>query len=212
MNNNHNHYKSQREDVIFYIKHYQNELFESYKLLRFLENQIDTNNIKAENELTLAKKHIKYFSFFISCFLDILTSIKGLIDCEIEWEKKFYLKNGFVTIYETVYTFNKHQKEILVLIRENYKYFEPSYTELQKKLKVFKKVHKYETVIRNFRNKAGAHYDENFIEYFINLNKIDKPMSLDTIYDFSNFLILLIDFWSKLIDTLHQESLKNIKK
>jgi hypothetical protein len=203
---------NQRENVIFNIEHYQNELFESYSLLKFLENQIIPNNQEAEKELELTIKHIKYISFFTSCFLDIATTIKGLIDCEIDWERKFYLKNGFVSIYETINTFNKHQKEILSLISEDYESFEPLYKDLQKKLKAFKKEHKYEEVIGKFRNTAGAHYDENFVEYFTSLNGIDKPNSVKTISDFSNFLMSLIDFWSKLIDVLHQESENRRKK
>lgn len=202
---------NQRENVIFHIQHYQNELFESYSLLKFLNTQITPNNEKAEMELALTIKHIKYIGFFTSCFLDIATSIKGLIDCEIDWERKFYLKNGFVTIYETINTFNKHQKEILALISEDYKSFEPLYKNLQKRLKEFKKEHKYEEVIGKFRNKAGAHYDENFDEYFTNLNAIDKPFSVKTISDFSNFLMALIDFWSKLIDVLHEKSQRKRK-
>ena len=63
-------------------------------------------------------------------------------------------------------------------------------------------------MIGKFRNKAGAHYDENFEEYFTNLNRIDKPLSIKAISDFANFLMALIDFWSQLIDVLHQKALK----
>lgn len=202
---------NQRENIIFNINHYQNELFESFKLLKILETKIFANHNNAEKELELTKRHIKYISFFTSCFLDIATTIKGLIDCELDWERIYFLKNGFVTIYEAINTFQKHQKELILLISEDYKSFEPNFQELQKQLKNFKKEYKFEEVIGKFRNKAGAHYDENFVIYFTNLKSIDKPISIKTISDFSNFLMKLISFWSDLIDLMHKESLDRRK-
>lgn len=99
----------------------------------------------------------------------------------------------------------------MLLISTDYKSFEVSFQELQKQLKHFKKEHKFKEVIGKFRNKAGAHYDENFVEYFTNLNSIDKPISVKTISDFLNFLMKLISFWADLIDLMHKESIERRK-
>ena len=110
---------NKKEEILFHIKHYENQLKESYLWLDFLEKGgLKGNSEAAEISIEQLKKHIKFVCFFTSCLLDIASSLKGLIDCETTWERKFYLKSGFVVIYESVKTFGKHQKEIWTLINQ----------------------------------------------------------------------------------------------
>jgi hypothetical protein len=195
------------KDILFNINHYQKELIESYNLLKLLESgNLKGNNEPAQESIDEIKMHIKYLCFFTSCFLDIASSLRGLVDCETDWERKFYFKNGFVVIYESLKTFGKHQNEIRNLISKDFIELEPRFKDLTLKLKELKKEHQYDTLITKFRNKAGAHYDENFVEYFEHLNSIDKPISVKTVSDFSNFIMSLIVFWSDLTD-LYQTQL-----
>lgn len=142
--------------------------------------------------------------FFTSCFLDIASALRGLIDCTTHWERKFYFKNGYLIIYESLKTHGRHQKEIRELIIKDFKSLEPKYLILSQKLKLFKKEHNYETIITRFRNQAGAHYDKDFANYFEQLKLIDKPASVKALSDFSNFLMLLIEFWCEIIDEFHR--------
>jgi len=188
-------------DILFHINHYQKELIESYNLLKLLESgNLKGNNEHSQESIEEIKMHIKYLCFFTSCFLDIASSLRGLVDCETDWERKFYLKNGFVVIYESLKTFGKHQNEIRNLISKDFIELESRFRDITLKLKELKKEHQYDTLISKFRNKAGAHYDENFVEYFEHLSSIDKPISVKTVSDFSNFLMSLIVFWSDLTD------------
>jgi hypothetical protein len=194
------------KDILFHINHYQNELDESYNLLKLLESgNLKGNNEPAQESIEEIKKHIKYLCFFTSCFLDIASSLRGLVDCETDWERKFYFKNGFVVIYESLKTFGKHQNEIRNLISRDFNELEPRFLNITLKLKELKKEHKYDTLITKFRNKAGAHYDENFAEYFEHLRSIDKPISVKTVSDFSNFLMSLIVFWSDITDIYYEK-------
>lgn len=196
------------KDILFHINHYQQELIESYNLLKLLESgKLKGTNKPAQESIEEIKMHIKYLCFFTSCFLDIASSLRGLIDCETDWERKFYLKNGFVIIYESLKTFGTHQNEIRKLISKDFTELESRFRDLTLKLKELKKEHKYDTLISKFRNKAGAHYDENFVEYFEQLNSIDKPISVKTVSDFSNYLMSLIIFWSDLTD-IYQSQVK----
>lgn len=204
-------YKS--EDILFHIKHYENELNESYQLLVFLKSGVLKGNTEvAQSSIEEIIKHIKFICFFTSCFLDIASSLRGLVDCETNWERKFYLKNGFVVIYESVKTFGKHQKEIRNLIMSDFPELQEKYKIITQNLKNLKKEHKYDKLISTFRNKAGAHYDENFEIYFENLKTIDKPVSVKTLSDFSNFLMSLIIFWSHFIDVFKEKTEKDMKK
>ncbi len=200
---------NKKEEILFHIKHYENQLKESYLWLDFLEKGgLKGNSEAAEISIEQLKKHIKFVCFFTSCFLDIASSLKGLIDCETNWERKFYLKSGFVVIYESVKTFGKYQKEIWTLIKSDFPELESQYVTITQDLRNFKKEHKYENLISTFRNKAGAHYDEDFVTYFENLKIIDSPISVKAISDFSNFLMILIIFWSDLIDVFKAKTEK----
>lgn len=193
----------QQEFILRHISHYESELNESYSLLILLEKSAIAQHKKGDLLLEKTKKHIKYVCFFTSCFLDTAVCLKSLWNQETEWERKYYLKNGMLIIYETIKTYNKHQKEIRDLIDTDFKNFEPKFKAINDKLKEFKKFYDYDNLISKFRNKAGAHYDENFEEYFENLNTIDNPNSLKAIWLFSNFLMTLIDFWAQLIDEMN---------
>lgn len=203
---------NQREEILKHISHYEQELHELFNFLTILNNNvIVAQNERATKELESIKRHIRYLCFFISCFLDQLTTLKSLNDSDTHWDRIFYLKNGMVSMYETVKTYNKHQKELRKLISNNYKDFEPKFTAINSKLKEFKKVYEYDTTISKFRNKAGAHYEENFVEYYISLRSIDKPDNLRAIWLFSNFLMALISLWGELIDVMHGQSQKYYK-
>jgi len=200
-----------REEILFHIKHYESQLNEAYSWLNLIEKGgLTGNSLDAENSIAEIKKHLKIVCFFTSCFLDIASSLKGLIDCETDWERKFYLKSGFIGIYESVKTFGKHQKEIRALIKSDFPELEYQYAPIIQELRNFRKEHKYENLISTFRNKAGAHYDEDFVTYFENLKLIDSPASVKAISDFSNFLMKLIIFWSELIDVFKEKTQKEM--
>jgi hypothetical protein len=200
-----------KEQILFHIKHYENQLNEAYNWLDLIEKGGLTGNSQAaENSIAEIKIHLKIVCFFTSCFLDIASSLKGLTDYETDWQRKFYLKSGFVVIYESIKTFGKHQKEIRNLISSDFKDLEPKYKAITINLRNLKKEHKYEKLISTFRNKAGAHYDEDFVTYFENLKIIDKPISVKTMSDFSNFLMSLIVFWSDLIDEFKSKTEKEM--
>lgn len=188
------------------IEHYQTELWELFSLQQTLDNSQFVKKYNAENiDLTEIKDHIKYLLFFMSCFLDILISLKVLYNTKLDWERKFHLSNGFVTIYEATKTFNKHQKRIRPFLDQNYKHLNEEYNSISIKLKEFKVKYNYDSVISNFRNKAGAHYDENFIDYINNLNAIDKPSSVIAIKEFGDILDSLLVFWNKIIEELYKK-------
>ena len=194
------------EEILKHIKHYEYELNEAYHLLGFLKNYDE--EISKEVEVVAYKliENIKIVCFISACFLDVATSLKGLINIESNWERKFYLKNGFVAIYESMVTFNKHQKNIYELIKNDFPALLKDYKKITNNLKKVKKEHNYESLISTFRNKAGAHYDEDFETYFEHLKSIDKPESVKTVLDFSNILMSLIVFWSDLIDVFRIET------
>tara|TARA_B100000949_G_scaffold108329_1_gene96146 strand:+ start:2820 stop:3449 length:630 start_codon:yes stop_codon:yes gene_type:complete len=199
------------EEILKHIKHYEYELNEAYYLLGFLKNYDEEISKEVEVVTNKLIANIKIVCFISACFLDMATSLKGLINIESNWERKYYLKNGYVAIYESMITFNKHQKNIYKLIKNDFPALLKEYKIITNNLKKVKKEHNYEFLISTFRNKAGAHYDEDFETYFEHLKNIDKPESVKTVLDFSNILMSLIVFWSDLIDVFRNETQEKMK-
>lgn len=196
-----------REHLYKAIQNYQYELAELTTLLNTLNNVEFLAKFNAEKkDLSELMDNIKYLLFFISSFLDILISLKVLFETELDWERKFHIKNGLVSVYETIKTFNKHQKEIRPFLDSKYNNFKDEYNSLVIKIREYKKKYNYDVDIANFRNKAGAHYDENFLEYLKNLNSVDKPVYVIAIKEFADILDELLSFWDKLIKELSEKT------
>jgi len=190
------------ENISKYILYYEKQLEDANNLLQLLNTEgIPLSNKFKEEFLDLTVEHIQYACFFNSSFLDIATSLKGILTCESNWERRYFLKNGFVTIYETIKTYNDGIQKILrSSIKLNFQSFESRKQEIDLELREFRKKYQYDSVIRGIRNKAGAHYDKNFIEYYKNLQILDSSFNVKIISDFSNILMSLLKFWNELAD------------
>lgn len=57
------------------------------------------------------------------------------------------------------------KKKIWAIIKSDFPELESQYVTITKDLRNLKKEHKYNNLMSTFRNKAGAHYDEDFITY-----------------------------------------------
>lgn len=192
-----------KENLDKQIRHYQNELSELYSLLKTLENPIFLKKYNTEKkDLTEIKNTIKYLLFFLSCSLDILVSLKALFETELDWERKFHIKNGLIVVYEAIKTFNKHQKGIRLYLDSDSNQHIEKLDSISLKIRNFKKKYKYETEIVNFRNKAGAHFDEKIDVYMNSLNSIDKPTYVYAINEFGDILDELLILWKVIVDKM----------
>ena len=192
-----------KENLDKLITHYQSELSEVYSLLNTLNNPLFLKKYNSEEkDLSEIKTHIKYLLFFLSSFLDILVSLKVLFETELDWERKFHIKNGMVVIYESIKTFNQHQKEIRNYLQKEEGLLMENFKSISVKIRDFKKEFRFDTEIANFRNKAGAHYDENFEVYMTNLDSMDKPSSVVAIKLFGDLLDELLTFWNQIMDDM----------
>jgi len=193
------------EKLLKNIKKLNIELTNYFTLLKHFD-LFEKNNthLFTNKELKEIKEHIGIVCFLISNYLDLTSSVIAIDKSKLDWEKKFHTKNSFLIIYESNITFKKHQKNIHKLVSK-YSNIKSEYQNLSNELKTWKKKYNYESTIKNFRNKAGAHYDENFIEYYENLNEINRYQNSDAIFEFNNFLVKLINLWGKLTGKFQTE-------
>lgn len=195
------------------IEKYHREINGLYVVMNFTEKQIlITKKRDIIDDFLTTINIIKYNSFLIASYIDLLTSFKGIINSETKWDIIFYSKNGFLSIYETIKTYNSHQKNIRGLITSNHPNLLLGYIELNKKLKIFKKDYNYETKISPFRNRAAGHYDENYVQYYEQIQSLDIETSKKAIAEFANFLKSMMEFVETIIDELKETTKKKADK
>lgn len=192
--------------ILAHIKKYENDLEKLYEILLFLKYGIEPKNEIGEKHRSLTIHHIEYTCFLITCFLDIATSLRGIENHKSYWERLYYIRNGYLSINESIKTYHKNQKEIAHIIDETYPQLKSEFKVLNLKLKTFKRDNDYQSKIIPVRNKAGGHYDKDFNEYYKSIKSIEGKDSVKTIEDFVNFLMNVFDFWYKITDVLEEES------
>ena len=193
-------------------KHNQNLI----RTFSVLEHTAEGTKIVSSKEILdsflKTELQIKYFCFLTSSFLDLLTTLKGFLNSKTEWENIFFSKSGFLTIYETINTYDFHQKTIYEIVNSDYSHLRVKYVQLNKVLKKYKKDYKYSTTISQIRNKTAGHYDNDFIDFYTIIKKLDKAESINAIEDFLDFLHLLMLFIDEIAGEMETESRERLNK
>lgn len=158
-----------------------------------------------------AEEQIKYNCFLTSSFLDLLTTIKGFINTTTDWEDIYFAKSGYLTIYETINTYNSHRKRIYKHVNEELPELRDRFIFLNKKLKSYKNKYDFDKLIKNIRHKTAGHFDKDFIEFYRNINKIDKNNSINAIEDFLDVLKQLMIFDSEIVGIVNKNAQKRLK-
>ncbi|HRG39208.1 MAG TPA: hypothetical protein PK289_11815 [Bacteroidia bacterium] len=121
--------------------------------------------------------------------LDLFVICKKLLTAENDWEKAFFLKHGYLTIYETIDTFNEHNQNIIKLIdTPKYNSLKGMHLSVTANLKQFKKVYSYQENIKNIRHTIAGHIDKDFINYYDTLLKIKGDDESEAILAFISIL------------------------
>tara|TARA_R110001583_G_C5493568_1_gene395040 strand:- start:49 stop:702 length:654 start_codon:yes stop_codon:yes gene_type:complete len=185
------------------IEGHHDQMRQSISLIDFIsKNKKDPLGKSLEKIFNYTESNIKYFSFLTSSFIDLLTTLKGFINSVTEWEFIYNSKSGYLTIYETIKTYHKYQLEIKDFVSNDHPHLFEKYKELNIHLRNYKKKFNYKTEISTIRNKTAGHFDENFIDYYEQIEKLDKEKAIIAIEEFLDFLKLLMIF----TDTMAQET------
>lgn len=179
----------------FIVDHHENlkELIQGINWIKEIKNKVEMTD-KLIHIFQYSESNLKYFSFLTASFLDLLSSLKGLFNAETEWEEIYYSKSGFLTIYETINTYQSHQKEIKSFVDNDHPELLEDFKNLNSYLKNFKSEYKHQTKMRNIRNKTAGHFEKNFTEYYELVKQLNITESIRAIESFLDFLKLLMNF------------------
>ena len=155
--------------------------------------------IKKENEHTrnLSKLNDVFILVLVS-YIDLSIGRKYLIISKVKREQMFFIKNIYLTIYETIQTYNGNSK----LLKENSERDDEIKNHLKsvgQKLRNFEREYKE---IKDVRNKVSAHMDIKYFHQEIIDTDTDRIHNM--IVTFRNdFLAEVIILLNKIVSSNH---------
>jgi hypothetical protein len=167
----------------------------------------DFNKIIPQNDDSSFKEIINLHSFsslVTISLLDLLVISKHLQHSKNDWEKVYFLKQSLLIIYETINTYNDHNKILNDYCVIKFSILKSDYLEIQNELKDFKKKFSYDTKIKGIRNNIAGHIEKDFLKYYDTLLILKDMNGLDTITYFINILKKFEELYRRLVFLLNE--------
>ncbi|MGY8911018.1 MAG: hypothetical protein ACKVIG_14335 [Flavobacteriales bacterium] len=155
--------------------------------------------------------HSKYYSFLISSCLDLISSLKGILNSKNKWDTIYFSKTGYLVIYELVKTNNYYNGVIFNIINNNSELLE-QHKLINYNLKILKKDFNYKEFISKIRNKTSAHFDKDFSVFFELIQDLDTKKSEKALIAFLQVLIEMLKFHVKISSKIVLNYNQEIKK
>ena len=138
--------------------------------------------------------------------MELSIILKSLQQEDNTWRGIFYIKQSYLSVYETIKLYEKKlSPDLIKLLKEEDKL---SHTEISLLFRNFKKKYSYSKEIKSVRNFATAHFDYNILDFLDTLEKLDKNKCIDMISEFIEILFILLLFISNIYERI--ADLKNI--
>lgn len=130
--------------------------------------------------------------------LDLCVSCKNLCLSETDWEKAYFIKNSFLTIYETQKKLQpKNGKTYFQQqIKSNRKELIPKFSKVEESLNLFIANSGYKK-IEMVRNTIAAHMDKKFKKYFDTVCDLNGEEAALIIIDYLQILKSLLQITQK---------------
>lgn len=176
------------------------------KTFQDFELQLDNSDLEE-----IINMH-SFNSLLTISLLDLFVICKNLATSETDWEKAYFIKQGYLTIYETIDTYNNHSQHISKLIETKYSQFKTDYLNVSSNLKQFKKNYSYQDNIKDVRHFIAGHINKDFLSYYDTLLKIKGTNDSEAILEFIQILKELEDISFKMEEFSKQYALNELKK
>lgn len=188
------------------------------------KSKSDFPNFKAENFDNLAK-FLKLSSLITISHLDLIVANKYLHSSLLDWEKIFFHKSIYLTVYETLMTYKEYEKFLFDFIIERDCSLKENFDAVNNEIKDFKKKYSYSNRIEKIRNNIAGHISKDFDLYYSTIFKFNGEETAKMCIDFfkliqnlQNFTTLLLGYEDSKLEEKNQnfldvfEMLKEIGK
>jgi hypothetical protein len=173
-----------------------------------MEETFKNQNLADFEEMSIRQE---LHSLITISLLDLCVILRMYKTSGLLWERIFLLRKGYLTIYESIKTYEKQKSKIRKLITESF-YPETDFSDINLALKEFKKKYDFEKRVLKIRNKTSGHYDDNFDTFFDTVYEIDPGVGIEAIKSLMTILARIDQFLGNFRKYLNQEiQHKNVK-
>lgn len=166
-------FKNEAEETVIFFTNHLDKLRKFKNVSKITQDFISKLAIEVELEdLTSIDELIDLSALITISQLDLITANKALFFSTSDWEKIYFIKNIYLTIYESLKTYKKYEK-FLFDITSNSPKLKLKLDEIASEIKEFRRNYKYSTHIDFIRNNISGHINKDFELYY------------DTIIDFN---------------------------
>jgi hypothetical protein len=150
---------------------------------------------------------------FTISILDLSIISREIFIAKYVWEQLFYAKHGYLVIYETIQTYNKHGKFLSEIANKFTPELQSDFKNITSQIKDFKKDFKYDSEIKEIRKNTAGHIESDFIKYYETISKVNPQKALETIKSFILIITQLQKYSSHLIKA-HKDKIEyfNLKR
>lgn len=131
--------------------------------------------------------------------LDLCTCMKGFLQASNSWEQIFFIKHGYLVVFECLDTYALHNTAMNVLLKGKYAAMKPAYDKVAGEIKEYQKQHGDRQVRAKRRNTIIAHIDKNFLNYYEGIRALDGVKGFESLISFIDILQHLQQFLSDFV-------------
>ena len=179
----------------------------SEKAMEIFDSGIPNN----DNSHFLEIKAMHSFNALLTiALLDLYVISKRLLVSHTNWEKLFFIKQGYLIIYETIKTYGKYSQQINNLVKLKYRTLQVTYADISTNLKKF--IKEYGSDIKRVRHIIAGHIEGNFASYYDTAMSIKGETELKAITSFISIVNAMWNLSFEIEQISSQEAMKELER
>jgi hypothetical protein len=194
------------EDLLPYYTEHLNTLTLFFGQIQNIRRFLKSNNFTEQDKEFEEMEAQLHFNLLLTIgLLDLIVISKNILSAKHVWEEIYYLRQSYLTIYETLKTYQDHSKSIRSLANKNSKNSKDLFDTITSQIKEFKKAYSYNSTIADIRNYTIGHIDSDCIKFFDKISSLNTEKAIDATITFASLLIKMQELSKNIASEANQE-------
>lgn len=172
------------------------------QFLEFLQKIVPNYPFAEFNELAVLND---FHSYTLFSLLDLYVTIKGILSAKTDWERIFFIKHGYLVVFESLDTYYLHNTELNKLISGNYPSIREKFKVIAAEIKTYTIKHGYREEMAAMRNSIIAHIGTAFEDYYDRVLQLTGDKGIDAVLSFMVILQHLQEFLGSFVSEANSE-------
>lgn len=172
------------------------------QFLEFLQNTVPNYSFAEFNELAVLND---FHSYTLFSLLDLYVTIKGLLSAKTDWERIFFIKHGYLVVFESLDTYYLHNTELNKLISGNYPSMREKFKVIAAEISAYTTKQGYRKKMAAMRNLIIAHIGTAFKNYYDGILQLNGDAGMDAVLSFMVILQHLQEFLGSFVSEANNE-------